>query len=150
MLSMAAGMAAGGWLCDRVEARLGERRGRAVVCIASMTVSALFLGLGILGHGTAWIVSCFALAMGVLGICEAPFWTSATQVGSARGGMSAAIMNTGGNGGGLLAPVVTPLFASFFGWKGGLGLACGVSVLGALCWLWIDPAEKPGTSRSDP
>src|ERR1043166_2472054 len=147
MLAMAVGMVGGGWLCDRVEIRLGQRRGRAIVCIASLTVSALFLGLGILGHGTAWILTCFALAMGVLGISEAPCWTSATQVGARRGGIAAAIMNTGGNGGGLLAPVVTPLFSSYFGWKSGLGLACAVSILGAVCWLWINPAEQSGSSK---
>ncbi|HXX93482.1 MAG TPA: MFS transporter [Planctomycetota bacterium] len=158
MLAMAAGMASGGWISDRTEILLGTRRGRALISILSMTLSALFLGMGILGQGTAWIVACFALAMGVLGICEAAFWTSATQVGERHGGMAAAIMNTGGNGGGLLAPIVTPLFASYFGWKGGLGLACGVSVIGALFWLWIDPtrssggpeAMKPSRSTSAP
>jgi ACS family D-galactonate transporter-like MFS transporter len=150
MLAMAVGMVAGGWLCDRVEIRLGQRRGRAIVCIASMSVSAFFLGMGILGHGTAWIVSCFALAMGVLGICEAPFWTTATQVGSRQGGLSAAIMNTGGNGGGLLAPLVTPLFSKYFGWQSGLALACGVSILGAICWLWIDPAERSVPKPASP
>ena len=148
MLAMAVGMAAGGWLSDRVEVRLGQRRGRALVCIGSLTVSALFLGMGILGQGVTWIVACFALAMGVLGICEAAFWTSATQVGASRGGIAAAIMNTGGNGGGLLAPIITPYFASYFGWKSGLGLACGVSLLGALCWLWIDPAEGPSPRKN--
>ena len=147
MLAMAAGMGLGGWICDQAELRMGQRRGRSLVSILSMTVSALFLGMGILGQGTAWIVACFALAMGVLGICEAAFWTSATQVGESRGGIAAAIMNTGGNGGGLLAPIVTPLFASYFGWKSGLGLACGVSVLGAICWFWIDPAERSAAPK---
>ena len=150
MLAMAVGMAAGGWLCDRVEVRLGQRNGRAIMCIGSMTISALFLAMGILGQGTAWIVTCFSLAMGILGISEAPFWTSATQVGGRQGGIAAAIMNTGGNGGGLLAPVITPLFSSYFGWKSGLGLACGVSILWALCWLWIDPAEQAEPRATSP
>jgi predicted outer membrane lipoprotein len=45
---------------------------------------------------------------------------------------------------GLLAPIVTPLFSSYFGWRGGLALASVFSVLGALLWFWIEPpAEKP-------
>lgn len=142
MLAMAIGIALGGWVIDRIEVRLGQRRGRVLVCMGSMTMSALFLGMGILRQGAAGIVAWFVLAMGVFGLCEAAFWTTATQVGASRGGVAAAIMNTGGNGGGLLAPVVTPLFAGHFGWKGGLGLACGFSLLGALCWLWIDPTEQ--------
>jgi ACS family D-galactonate transporter-like MFS transporter len=148
MLAMAAGMGLGGWICDRAELRLGQRRGRALVCILSMALSAFFLGMGLLGERTAWIVACFALATGVLGVCEAAFWTSATQVGKSRGGIAAAIMNTGGNAGGLLAPVVTPYLASYFGWKVGLGVACAVPVLGAILWFWIDPTERPLPSQA--
>jgi MFS family permease len=142
MLAMAVGMAAGGWFTDRIQGRLGLRRGLAFVSMASLILSAGFLGLGLMGHQIRFVVACFAASMGVLGICEAAFWTTATHLGESRGGSAAAIMNTGGNGGGLLAPVITPLFARHFGWKSGLGLACAVSVLGALCWLWIDPKER--------
>jgi hypothetical protein len=53
-------------------------------------------------------------------------------------------MNTGGNGIGLLAPLLTPLISARLGWQ--IGLAAGglVGLLGALCWLWIRPA--PGTN----
>jgi ACS family D-galactonate transporter-like MFS transporter len=140
MVAMAIGMAVGGWLFDRVERAAGQRRGRAGVCIASMSASAFFLGLGLLGQQPGWVVACFTLAMGAIGTCEAAFWTTATQVGAEQGGMAAALMNTGGNAGGLLAPVVTPLFSRHFGWHGGLALACGVALAGAAMWLWIDPA----------
>jgi len=141
MSAMAIGMAVGGWLFGRVERFMGQRRGRALVCIVSMTASAIFLGLGILGQQPGWVVACFTLAMGAIGTCEAAFWTTATQVGAGRGGMAAALMNTGGNAGGLLAPVVTPLFSGYFGWHGGLALACAVSLAGAAMWFWIDPAK---------
>ena len=51
------------------------------------------------------------------------------------------MLNTGGNLGGMLAPVVTPLFSDFFGWRAGLGLASGLCVFGAVLWVWIDPDE---------
>ena len=50
------------------------------------------------------------------------------------------ILNTGGNLGGMLAPVITPLIASRFGWAAGLYFACLVVLPGMLVWLWIDPA----------
>jgi ACS family D-galactonate transporter-like MFS transporter len=70
MLSMAAGMAGGGWVADRLGRRFGFRRGCQVVGIAGMGASA---GLSLLGltmaHPDA-IVACFALSMGSLGLCE--------------------------------------------------------------------------------
>jgi len=142
MLAMGGGMAGGGWLFGRAERSLGTRRGRAAVSIASMTASAVFLALGILTRSPGAVVVLFTLAMGAIGTCEAAFWTTATDVGKGRGGLAAALMNTGGNAGGLLAPVVTPLFSGYFGWQSGLGLACGVSLAGAALWFWIDPAGR--------
>jgi dipeptide/tripeptide permease len=55
--------------------------------------------------------------------------------------MSAAILNTGGNAGGILAPIVTPLFSGYFGWQAGLGVASVICLFGAALWRWIDPFE---------
>ena len=57
-------------------------------------------------------------------------------------GFSAAIQNTGGNAGGLLAPFVTPLLSKYFGWQAGLGLAGIFCIAGATLWYWIDPDEQ--------
>ena len=49
-------------------------------------------------------------------------------------------MNTGGNGIGLLAPMLTPFIATHLGWQAGFGMGAVVVLAGALCWLWIRPA----------
>ena len=56
--------------------------------------------------------------------------------------MAAGILNTGGNGGGLIAPVLTPFLSGIFGWQAGLGLAGVVCLLGAACWGFIDPHDR--------
>ena len=48
-----------------------------------------------------------------------------------------------GNAGGLLAPVLTPLISQHFGWQAGLGLACGVCLVGAVLWFWVDASGRP-------
>jgi len=141
-LAMAAGMFLGGWLSDRSQQRFGPRRGRALVAGLGMTACALLLVLGLLSAKPWWVVPCFTLSMGALGMCEGTFWTTAIELGGRRGGTSAAIFNTGGNAGGLLAPVVTPLFSAYFSWQAGIGLASLVCLVGAVLWLWIDPAER--------
>ena len=57
-------------------------------------------------------------------------------------GAACGILNTGGNLGGFLAPVLTPLIASRFGWAGGLYFACFLVTIGMLTWLMVDPDRK--------
>lgn len=151
-LAMAVGMAAGGWLTDRAQSRWGGRGGRTRVAVTGMMGSAALLGAGVLCREPAWIVVFFSLALASLGACEGAFWTTAIELGGARSGVSAAIVNTGGNAGGALAPWLTPLVSHHFGWPTGLGLACVVCFLGAVNWFWIDPDEgfrAPSESLGD-
>jgi len=140
-IAMAVGMAAGGRLTDGAQSRWGGRRGRTGVTVIAMTASAAFLGAGIVCREPAWIVTCFSLALAFLGACEGAFWTTAIDLGGRQGGLSAAIVNTGGNAGGALAPYLTPLISHHFGWPAGIGVACVICILGAVKWIWIDPAE---------
>jgi MFS family permease len=143
-LAMAAGMASGGWLSDRLVQKLGPRRGRRLVPVGGMLGGATFLGLGLLATAPGWMAAWFALAMAAVGACEGPFWTTAVELGGRRGGTSAAICNTGGNAGGLLAPVLTHWVSKQFGWPWGLGLGGLVCLAGVGLWRWIDPAEGAG------
>jgi dipeptide/tripeptide permease len=92
---------------------------------------------------------CFVGAMGALGLCEGPFWTTAVEMGGRRGGTTAALMNTGGNAGGLLSPVLAPHLSHYFGWQVGMGLAGVVAVGGALLWLGINPRERLAGAERD-
>jgi MFS family permease len=140
-LAMGVGMAGGGALCAWCEARLGRRRGRAIAAGGALSIAAALLAASALGASRAplTVLLQFATAMAALGACESAYWTTATDVGGARGGTSAAILNTGGNAGGMLAPVVTPLVGDHFGWRGGLGLAAVICLIGAALWARIDP-----------
>ena len=140
-VAMAFGMAAGGRLTDIVQRWGGARRGRILVTAAGMTVSATMLVAGILWKQPVWIVTCFSLALASLGASEGAFWTTATDLGGERAGIAAAIVNTGGNAGGALAPLLTPLIGEHFGWQGALVVASVLCFLGAILWRWIDPDE---------
>jgi MFS family permease len=141
-VALALGMPLGGWLSGRLAHTLGVRRGRAFVSGGGMVLSAVFLGLGVLAREPAWIVAWFALAHAAMGASEGPFWATAVDIGGRKGGTAAAICNTGGNLGGLLAPVVTPWIGGQFGWPWAIGLGGVVCFLGALCWCWINPAPR--------
>jgi sugar phosphate permease len=142
ILAMAGGMALGGWISDGLVRRYGYRLGRALVPLVGMLAGAAFLLLGIADLGAAWIVTCFSLALAAVGAAEAPVWTTALELGGRRGGTAAGITNTGGNIGGLVAPVLTPWVAAAWGWAWAIALGGLVCVLGAGLWGWIDPRER--------
>jgi MFS family permease len=141
-LAMAAGMVLGGWLSDRALSRFGPRRGLAVVPVLGLLLSATAVALGLLGPTPPAILACFTLAMAGVGLSEGSYWTASVRIGGVRGGTAAAVMNTGGNAGGLLAPVLTPFLSQLLGWRAGLGAAGIVCLAGAALWLPIDPSDR--------
>jgi dipeptide/tripeptide permease len=111
-----------------------------------MLAGAVFLACGVAASEPRWIALWFSCAMGAVGMAEGPFWVTAVELGGAQGGAAAAIFNTGGNLGGILAPVATPLLAEQFGWGIALPVAGLCCVLGAALWFWISPDERLGPS----
>jgi MFS family permease len=142
ILAMAVGMALGGRVSDGLVRRFGLRWGRVLVPVTGLLGGAAFLGLSVAARQPEWIVAGITLAMGAVGAVEAPTWTTAVELGGHRGGTAAGICNTGGNVGGLLAPVVTPWVAARAGWSWAIGLASLGCLVGVALWLWIDPAER--------
>lgn len=146
MQAMAAGMAGGGWVADRLTRRFGFRRGCQIVGIAGMGASAGLSLLGLTMTDPNAIVTCFALSMGALGLCEGVFWSMAPALAPKNGGLAGAVANTGGNAVGMLAPALTPLIGQAFGWNVAVVVACAICGAGAVFWLGVRPAE---TSRND-
>src|SRR4029079_5501941 len=126
-----------------VERALGPRQGRRVVPMAGMSAGAVFLVLGVVAREPVWVVVWFALAMGAVGAAEGPFWATAIALGGKRGGSSAALFNTGGNAGGILAPIITPRIGQTLVWGYAVSLGALICLAGVILWLWIDPNEKP-------
>jgi MFS family permease len=148
---MGISMPLGGWISDRIERRYGRRFGRKVVPLTGMILSAAFLGLGLAAKQPSVMVAWFAAAFAALGAAEGPFWLTAIELGKGRGGSTAAIVNTGGNGIGLLAPLFTPRISESLGWKWGIGIGGLVAIFGALCWLPIRiPSGEKSTTEDLP
>jgi ACS family D-galactonate transporter-like MFS transporter len=141
-LAMAVGMASGGLLSDRLLSAWGYRWGRAAVPLVGLLLSAVLLGAGLAVQGPAAVAVCFALALLCLGACEGPCWATAVELGGRRGGTAAGIFNTGGNVGGLLAPVVTPWVGERWGWVPAIALSGLFCLLAAVLWLGIDARQR--------
>jgi MFS family permease len=158
-LAMGAGMIGGGWLADHVPRSLSPRMRRALVPVLGMIASGVVFELGLLVPDARMTLAAFTLSAGLLGLCEAGYWTTVVELGHPFGGTAAGLMNTGGNGGGTLSPYLTPRLSAFFaarfgpdlGWRLSLGVAGVVVIAGAAFW-WGVPSEAgdgPESSRSD-
>jgi ACS family glucarate transporter-like MFS transporter len=144
--SMIVAMPLGGTLSDALVRAWGYRAGRAAVPIVGLTASAVLLFAATRVQGQALVVTLFFLAHAAIGLCEAPTWVAGLEIGGNRRGTSAAIVNTGGNFGGMLAPLVTVYVAQEYGWNAGFLVACLACLLGASLWLGIrlkHPAGPP-------
>jgi MFS family permease len=141
MMAQGVGMAVGGVSTDRVCRLLGTTRGRRVIVMTAMGCGALFGLLGVNVTGRINVAMCLALSMGALGVCEGVFWTKATDIGGRSRGFSAAFMNTGGNIGGLISPVLTPAMAERMGWPGAITVACIIAGLGGAVWFLMKAPE---------
>lgn len=117
------------------------------IVMAGLLAGAAFLAAGVAAKDPGWIVALLALALAAVGSVEAPVWTTAQELGGKRGGTAAAICNTGGNAGGLIAPVLTPWVGRHYGWPTAIALGSAACLLGVLLWIWIDPRERVGESE---
>jgi MFS family permease len=142
-LAMGVGMVLGGWLSDTLERVLGLRWGRRLVPMGGMAAGACLLALGASTREPVWSATWFAMAMGAVGAVEGPHWATAVELGARRGGSAAAILNTGGNAGGLLAPIITPWVGQRHGWGAAVALGSLVLLAGVALWFGIVPGGKP-------
>ena len=138
-LSQGAGMAIGGLAADVACRWCGTTIGRRGIVLTGMGLSALLALIATQLADYKQVAIFFALAMGTQGICEGVFWTTSTDIGGRSRGFAAAFMNTGGNVGGLISPVLTPAMAERIGWPGAIAVACVISLIGATVWFWIKP-----------
>jgi MFS transporter, ACS family, D-galactonate transporter len=141
-MAMAVGMAFGGWGADRLGGWLGHGAGRRLVAFTGMGLCAALSLLGVRTTDSQQIVWCFSLAFWALGACEAIFWTTAAGLEPRNGGLACALLNTGGNGVGMLAPLLTPVIGQAFGWDTAIVAGCAICTVGGLLWLGIAP-EAP-------
>ena len=134
-------MAIGGRSTDVACEMLGTVGGRRAIVLVGMGLGAIFGVIAVNVDGLGNVAACLAVSMAATGMVEGVFWTTATDIGGESRGLSGAFMNTGGNIGGLIAPVLTPIMAEQVGWAGSITVACVIAGLGGLVWFLIKPVR---------
>jgi MFS family permease len=135
----------GGWLTDTLSARFGLRAGRSYLgFVAFFTCGLLLLASTVIGSAVAKaILLAMALAAADLGLSAA--WAVCTDIAPDHAGVITGWMNTFGNLGGFIGPLVVGYAIDRWqSWTIPFYIAAVIYVIGAVAWLAIDPERSAG------
>jgi MFS transporter, ACS family, glucarate transporter len=143
LLGIAAGVVIGGWLSDQLVRRLGRRRGRSAPGVVGFPLAALAIVGAVTTHDPLTSVGLLAAAAGLAALGVAPAWAVSTEIGGVHAGVVTGAMNTFGNLGGALSPLVVGFCLERWGsWQAPLFSVAALYLVAALCWLLVDPEER--------
>ncbi len=142
---------AGGLLTDRISRSRGLRAGRCYLGFAAFLTGAVFLVLStaVAPPAAKAILIAFALASAdlALGAC----WAVPLDVAPGHAGVITGCMNTLGNLGGLVGPLVVGVAVDRWGsWTFPFYLTAAVYASGAIAWLAIAPTRRLAVISREP
>lgn len=141
-----AAAATGGRIADGLRQRLGDRHGPRVLPLVTLPLAALFLYLTVALANPYWAIAALCLGFACVELNEGNYWGVAMRLAPNDSMASTAVLNTGGNLGGVIGtPVIAALSAAQGGWGAVFTTGIATSVVAALLWLTIDPGRGERT-----
>jgi MFS family permease len=133
----------GGLTTDAVTARFGLRIGRAAVGAASLAAAGVFLIAGTFVSNSVLAAILISLGAASSNFLLGAAWGTCLDIGGNHAGVISAAMNSSGAVGGILSPIIVGFVVQHFGtWTAPMYFTGALYILGALCWIAIDP-RKP-------
>jgi nitrate/nitrite transporter NarK len=132
----------GGWLTDRLSRHFGLRAGRSYLGFAAFFTCGLLLAMStvIAGAVAKALLLALALASADFGLSAA--WAVCTDIAPDHAGVMTGWMNTFGNLGGFVGPLVVGYAIDRWqSWTIPFYIAAVIYVVGAMAWLAIDPTR---------
>lgn len=138
----------GGIVTDRLTKTCGLRAGRAWVGSAAYLVAAVaILGSAYTANAVAAAV-LIAVAAAASMFTLAASWATCIDIGGSHSGVVSAAMNTSGQIGGILSPILLAYLVKWFAdWSLPLLVMCGLYLMASLSWLLVDPRRRLGDPR---
>ena len=133
----------GGFTTDAVTRRFGLRLGRAAVGGGAYLVAgAAMLGAAVTGQAMLAAV-LISVALGASMFTLGAAWSTCQDIGGTHAGVVSAAMNTSGQIGALLCPmVVTFLHKTYHDWNAPIFLMGGLFLMGAVGWCFVNPNQR--------
>ncbi len=143
LVAIGIGVCAGGWASDHLTRRWGARAGRRLPGLIGLPLAAVVLLAAIATPSSVHAALFLASAAGLAALGVAPAWAVCLEIGGRHAGVVSGTMNTFGNLGGAISPVVVGVTLERWGsWELPLLSVAALYLLSGLCWLAIDPARR--------
>lgn len=150
LLSIAAGAFVGGWASDQLARHLPRRSARRLPGLLGLPAAALAIVAGLSADSSLASALFLAAAAGLAALGVSPAWAVCLDIGDRHAGVVSGAMNTFGNLGGALCPIVVGACLERWGsWNASLLSVAVCYVMAALAWLAIDP-DAPIDTHSRP
>lgn len=139
----------GGMATDALVRRFGLRIGRAAICVAAYGVAAVSMLAAAAGVSSVASALLIAVAAASSMFTLAASWAACIDLGGSSSGVVSAAMNTAGQVGGVLSPIVLAYLVDHFqDWNLPLHLMAVLYGLSSLCWLFVNPDPSGRKSSS--
>jgi MFS transporter, ACS family, glucarate transporter len=131
----------GGLATDLLTRKFGLRLGRAITGGSSFLFAAIFTVIGAAAKDPTEAAILLSIAAGWSVFCLGAAWGACLDIAGSHAGVVSACMNTAGQVGGFLSPIILANLVRAFNndWSPALYLSGALFLIGALCWLLIDP-----------
>jgi ACS family glucarate transporter-like MFS transporter len=137
----------GGWLTDRLARQHGLRTARCGLGFMAFATTASLLFASTLTPSPTVKALLLSLALGSADLALSACWAAPLDVAAAHAGVITGFMNTFGNLGGLLCPLVVGWAVERqHSWTLPFHITAAVYAAGALAWLAIDPNRRIGAA----
>jgi ACS family glucarate transporter-like MFS transporter len=134
--------ATGGRLADGLRARFGDRAGMRIIPLAALPCAAVFLYLTVSLANPYWAVAALCLGFAFIEVTEGPYWAATMHLAPRDTMAGTAILNTGGNLGGVVATPIIAALSAGHNWSLVFATGAATSVAAAALWLTIDAGRN--------
>ncbi|HET7216162.1 MAG TPA: MFS transporter [Terriglobia bacterium] len=136
----------GGWLSDRLVARVGVRGGRRYAIWVGVGFSAIMLPAGGYAANNTLAILLLAGASGFNLFATTIWWAACNDMTPNFSGSLSGLMNMSGNLGGWLSPILTAVIFTHFGWNMAFNFAGLMTLMSGVLWLLVraDETLEPG------
>lgn len=145
-IAMAVGSTLGGAVSDVITRSAGRRAGRCGLACGSMLLCTVFIATGSYVADARLASVVLAGGAGVLYLSQSSFWSVTSEIAGGSAGSVSGVMNMGGQIGGAVTALLTPVIAKHFGWPMSFFAAAALCGMGGLLWLAVNADHRLGIS----
>jgi MFS transporter, ACS family, glucarate transporter len=132
----------GGYISDRMRRRFGITAARRVPGFVGYALAAVFIFIASATTQPVPAAIWIALSVATCMLTTAPAWSTCVDIDHENSATVAATMNTAGQIAAVFSAPIVGYSVKWMGnWNVPFWLLGGLFVMGAICWLFIDPAR---------